>query len=251
MKTIHKQISISTISLILSITSFAQSPTLEPPEIYPVTPLPKIRANDVMWHRRLWREIDLTEKINQHLYYSDNNVLPKVSLYDILLHYVNNGLLTAFSPINDRFTDSLSIDSVNTISPVNSRDVVKFWLKEDWIYNSTYSKIEVRIVGICPVKIKKDKEGNIMGYEQLFWLYFPNIRGVLVNYDAFKKELTNGERISFDKVFLDRMFNSYILNQHSKNSQHVSNNKSELDTKLELEKTRFYILNSETRTWGE
>ena len=233
-----------------TIIGISQNPTLDPPEIYPVTPLPQIRASDVMWHRRIWREIDLTEKINQHLYYSKNNIYAEYALYDILLHYVNNGLLTAFSPINDRFTDSLRIDSVNQISPENTNDVVKFWLKEDWIYNSRSSEIEVRIVGICPVKIRKDENGYVAGYEQLFWLYFPNIRGVLVNYTAFKKELTNDERISFDKVFLDRMFNSYIINRGAKTEHYINKNKTELDKKLELDKTKYYYLNTDDMLWG-
>ena len=232
------------------ITGFSQGPVGESSEIYHVTPLPQIRSADVMWHRRIWREIDLTEKINQHLYFSKNNIYPDYALYDILLHYVNNGLLTAFSPVNDQFTDSLSIDSVNQVSPENTNDVVKLWLKEDWIYNSRSSAIEVRIVGICPVKIKKDENGYIIGYEQLFWLYFPNIRGVLVNYTAFKEELTNKERISFDKVFLDRMFNSYIINRGSKNQHYINKNKTELDKKLELDKTKYYYLNADNMLWG-
>lgn len=238
-------------SILLTTIGFSQAPVLEPKEIYPVTPLPIIRAEDVMWHRRIWREIDLTEKINQHLYFYKDNIYPQTSLYDILLHYINNGLLTAYATTNDRFTDTLAIDSVNQLSPENSKDVVKFWLKEDWIYNSAYSKIEVRIVGICPVKIKKDADGQIMGYEQLFWLYFPNIRGVLVNYTAFKEELTNNERVSFDRVFLDRMFNSYIINRGSKTEYHVGNNKTELDQKLELDKTKYYHLNTTTNLWGD
>jgi len=240
-----------TILLLLSFTTigFSQMPTLTPNQIYPVTALPKIRASDVMWQRRIWREIDLTEKINQHLYLYKENPIPNYALYDILLYYINNKLLTAYSPTNDRFTESLSIDSVNHISPKNSKDVVKFWLKEDWIYNSNYSKVEVRIVGICPVKIKRDEDGYIIGYEQLFWLYFPNIRGVLVNYGAFKKELTNDERISFDKVFLDRMFNSYIINRGSKSEQHVNQNKTELDEKLELDKTIYYHFNYSNNSW--
>ena len=244
----------------------AQSPTLTPSKTYPIAPLPKIRAADVMWHRRIWREIDLTEKINQHLYFYENNVYSKYCLFDIFLYHLNKGTITAFSAIDDQFTEEIPIDklqillsdSINgKLTTLNSKDVVKYWLKEDWIYNSKKSKIEVRIVGICPVKIKKGKNGNIIGYQQLFWLYFPHIRGVLVNYEVFKQENKKGndsgkenERISFDKVFLDRMFNSYIINRSTDKDKHVSKNKTELDVKLELEKSKYYLFNTLSRLWN-
>lgn len=36
-----------------------------------VVPYTHVREADVMWHRRIWREIDLREKINHPLYYPD------------------------------------------------------------------------------------------------------------------------------------------------------------------------------------
>jgi len=43
----------------------------------------------------------------------------------------------------------------------------------------------------------------------LFWLYFPELRYVLVNWDVFNRE-NDAERRSFDHVFWTRQFNSTI-----------------------------------------
>jgi len=239
--------------------------TLEPQTLYPVKPFPQVRVNEVLWQRRLWREIDLSEKQNQHLYFPKEDEKKNCSLYDILFYYIEKGLITAYDTKDDAFTKELTTaEVINIIGDslwneqsksliymnLNSRDVVKYWLKEDWFFNSVYSKIEVRIIGICPVKVKKDEKGNVMGYQQLFWLYFPNIRGVLVNFEAIKKLKEDDERISFDDVFFKRIFNSYIIQKEGNQNLEVKENLTELDIRLESEQTKIYFLNKQTKLWG-
>ena len=38
-----------------------------------VQPYPHLRQADVMWSRKIWREIDLREKVNHPFYYPDIN----------------------------------------------------------------------------------------------------------------------------------------------------------------------------------
>ena len=147
-------------------------------------------------------------------------------------------------------TDSVVVDGKLTLKPLDSRDVVKYWLKEDWFFDAKYSRIDVRIIGICPVKVKRDKEGNILGYEQLFWLYYPHIRGVLNSVEAIKKQKDDDPRISFDDILLKRMFDSSIILKEGKRLLEVTENKTELDIKLEKERTKSYFFNDQTKLWG-
>ena len=208
---------------------------------------PQIRASDILWHKRVLREIDLKEKQNSHLYFSQKNPLPENCFFDILLHSIKNGDIIAYSTKDDNFSKELSIEEVNNLllPNFNSKNIVKIWLKEDWIFNSLYSKIEVRIIGICPVIISKDSEGTITGYKQLFWLYFPNIRATLVNYDAIKTEETT---YSFDDIFINRMFSSLIINRKSSEN---NNSKNLLDEKLDLERSKFYQYDISSDSWGD
>lgn len=248
--------------ILLFIVNSAYGQVKDPIKIYPVKPLEKVEAKDVMWHRRLWREIDLTEKINQHLYFGDSKTNRNYCLYDILNKYIQSGAIKVYSATTDDFTKELTISETNNktgdsvfvegkliYKQLDSKDVVKYWLKEDWFFDTKYSKIEVRITGICPVKVKKDKNGNILGYEQLFWLYFPNVRGALVNYDAFQKQ-EDESRISFDDVLTyNRMFNSYIVVKSGNKLRELKQNKTELDVKLENEKTKIYHFNKQNQLW--
>lgn len=258
------------LSLLLSclqVAAQAIGKTDEPTPIYTPKELPLIRSADVMWHRRLWREIDLTEKTNQHLYFYKNNPKPNLCLFDLIYQHVLNGSLKAYSTKDDKFTTELNVDSlpilladsiyisdttenkIKQFVPVVSKDVVKFWLKEDWIYDSKYSRIDVRIIGICPVRIKKDEFGQVIGYQQLFWVYFPHARNILVNHEAFKKESEDAPRISFDDVFLERKFSSIIINENDKKDLHLKENLNELDTKLETERSKIYHYEPSLNLW--
>jgi len=221
---------------------------LTPTKIKTITEQPQIRASDILWQKRIWREIDLKEKQNEHLYFSKNNPLPNNCLFDILLHFINKGQLIAYSTKDDSFTKELSIEDIKSLLPsnFNNKDVVKIWLKEDWIYNSLYSKIEVRITGICPVILNRDEDGDITGYKQLFWLYFPNVRTVLVNFDAIKTEKTTS---SFDDIFIHRMFSSYIIKRKSEGNNYTKQNL--LDEQLDLERSKIYQFNEINDSWGD
>ena len=233
---------------------------LGPSKLYPVTPLPIIDERDVMWHRRLWREIDLKEKNNQLLYFPKEKA--DCSFYDILFSNLKKGYIKAYHPKDDHFSKELTVNELVSMigdsiynedkevvyQQLESRDVVKIWLKEDWIFNSKYSKIDVRIVGICPVKANLDKDGILMGYEQLFWLYFPNIRGVLTKLETH--EGRDSSRTSFDDVFIKRMFDSYIIQKEDGEKHYVKDHKTELDIKLENEKTKIYHYKKESNLWG-
>ncbi len=235
----------------------------QPSEKFPVIELPIVEAKDVMWHRRLWREIDLTEKINQHLYFPNAKEHRGYCMYDLLDYYLQDTLIKAYSADNDEFSrelslpelnastgDSLLVDGKMTYKPLNSRDVVKYWLKEDWFFDGKNSKVDVRITGICPVKVKKDVDGNVSGYEQLFWLYFPHIRGVLVNYEALKKEEESDPRVSFDDVFIKkRMFNSYIIVKEGNRLNQQKTKRNDLDIQLENEKTKYYHFDKASNLW--
>src|ERR1700744_2186379 len=54
-----------------------------------VTPYPNLREVDVAFAKRIWRDIDVREKMNQYL----NS--PKQRLIDVLLNAINSGKLTA------------------------------------------------------------------------------------------------------------------------------------------------------------
>ncbi len=61
-----------------------------------------LREADVMWEKRVWRIIDLREKINQPLFYPLTPTSDRISLWDILRHHLEKepGSLTPYDWFN-------------------------------------------------------------------------------------------------------------------------------------------------------
>jgi len=198
-----------------------------------VIPYAHVREADVMWHKRVWREIDLREKMNHPLYYPVEPIDDRKSLFDVIKHSViEEKTLKAYDPVDDEFTIPLTASEAlafmgdtitimmedeygdptipqKTYEPVESQDIIKYRIKEDWFFDNERSIMDVRIMGICPYKIATDENGNYKGIQAVFWIYFPEARYVFANYDVFNRQ-NDAERRTFEDIFWKRMFNSYI-----------------------------------------
>jgi len=198
-----------------------------------VVPYTHVREADVMWHKRVWREIDLREKINHPLYFPLEPIEDRKSLFDVIKNAVTvEKTLKAYDPGDDEFTRPLTTaeavarmgDTITIFledefgdptipqkdfAPVESQDIVKYRIKEDWFFDNERSIMDVRIMGICPFKNEVAEDGSVKGIKPVFWIYFPEARYVFANYDVFNRQ-NDAERRTFDDIFWKRMFNSYI-----------------------------------------
>lgn len=141
-----------------------------------VIPYAPIRQTDVAFSKRVWREIDVREKMNAIF------ASPKSRLMDIIVKAIQDGELTAYDPTStendpngDSFKNILPMDQVmarlggdsvlveefnENNEVISSRyesrtfsgeNVVKFRIKEDWIFDKQRSIFEPRIIGIAPL----------------------------------------------------------------------------------------------------
>jgi len=243
-----------------------------------VVPYPYIREADVMWERRVWRMIDLREKINLPLYYPVKPINDRKSLFDVIKQGVlEDGSITAYNPgavgQDDEFKvpftpaevkgllskidtlqrPNLVTDEMETIidtSDVTSENIKQYLLKEDWIFDRQRSVMDIRIIGICPMKEVIDKnDGSVRGYQPLFWLYFPELRYVLVNWDVFNRE-NDAERRSFDHLFWTREFNSTITKVSNVYDRNISEYQTGMDALLQSEEIKADLFNFEHDLWN-
>jgi gliding motility associated protien GldN len=214
-------------------------------------PYPSIREADVLWAKKVWRVIDLREKINLPLYYPTTTMDDRYSLIDLILKGVVGeigdgvlGDLDAFSAnTDDEFKTRLNtedeilnamgagtkmvlIEQVDgppivqeVVRGAQTLQVKQFLVKEIWYFDRNYSRLDVRILGLCPIReyIEEGLEeagGSADGVAkvQAFWVYFPEARDLFAQHEVFNP-LNDSQRRSFDDIFIKRYFGSYIVRE--------------------------------------
>jgi gliding motility associated protien GldN len=236
-----------------------------------VTPYPNLRESDVAFAKRVWREVDVREKMNQYL------ASPKQRLIDILMNAIADGELTAFDPTPDpkndpngdgfskplapaaaraRMADSSVVDkfdkdgnkigSTLKAGEFNPDSIVKFRIKEDWIFDRQRSMFEPRIVGIAPMI--KIKVGGSEDYQPAFWIYFPDARAILATKEAVSRG-SDATGLSFDDVFMKRVFTSYIVKVSNDKDERIKDYAQGIDRLYESEKVKKSLMDWEINLW--
>lgn len=287
-----------------------------------VIPYSNIRQTDAAFIHRVWREIDLRDKMNQIF------ASPKSRLMDILVEAIRAGELTAYDPTpteedptGDSFKtilppdqlmarlggDSVLVEMFNENNEVISsryeqrtfsgENVVKFRIKEDWIFDKQRSIFEPRIVGIAPLvapqipgadgfqnafeptaqggtdpfdpfaPLEEDsavepgnevlppvQEEGVVTTEidatPAFWVYFPEARHVLVNKEVVNRR-NDATGLSYDDVFIKRMFSSYIVKQTNPDDLRIKDYIADgVERLMESERIKKSLMDYEQDLWS-
>lgn len=243
-----------------------------------VVPYPYLREADVMWTRRVWRKIDLREKINQPMYYPTKPTNLRKNLITILQDAVIRSepfQLKGYDPYSgDDFKVQMTVAEISQIGvrndttqipypfpPYDMHDTVfieefkpervtQYYLKEDWYFEKQRSVMEPRILGICPMMKKYADDGTYMGMQPMYWLYFPAVRAVLINEEVYNP-YNFGSRITYDDLFMKRMFNSLIYKVDNVHDRLIEEYTKGLDALLEAENIKDIIFKFEHDVWEQ
>ena len=230
-------------------------------------PHPPLREADILWEKRVWRVIDTREKINLPFRY------PKQPLFTILANAVEAGELQAYSTEDDQFSHPLSsagvdalLRSIDTVAvwnfdheneeyqivenEVDPQEIKRYRLKEVWYFDNRLGKLEVRILGIAPIKEHYDDNGNFKYEAPLFWLYFPECRKILADYVAFNP-WNDRPQMSWTDLFDMRMFSSYIIKDSNVHDRRIEDYLAGPDRLKESERKGLEIFNREHDAWQE
>lgn len=235
--------------------------------------LPYVREADVLWSKRVWQVIDLREKMNQPLYFPITATNSRRSLMQVIIDGIREGSITAYDTQDDEFTvpltpeglmSQLEVSQIRTlqrptppydeydtliVTPFNTADVRRFRVKEEWFFDSKRSVLDVRILGISPVRENIDPlTGEVRGDEPLFWIYYPDARHVLANAEVYNRH-NDAQRVSYDDLFIRRFFSSYIYKESNVHDRRILEYYSGLDALLEAERVKNAIRTFEHDLW--
>lgn len=233
-----------------------------------------LRENDVMWKKRVWREIDIREKQNMAFRFPGDDYTGGGYFIEILLDAIKKGKIKAYSNIDDRFTSALSKEQIlemligspdtnEVYDPVtgelkivitrrefNPDIVTKYRIKEDWIFDRNLGRMVVRIIGIAPIKdIIDESTGLYRASQAVFWLYYPEIRPMLAQYEVFNPE-NDVARMTWNDFFEGRYFASKIIKTSNPFDMTYSNRRmSPLEALYEGQKATEMLFNKEHDMW--
>lgn len=241
-------------------------------------PYQYLREADVMWSKTIWRTVDLREKMNLPIFYPKTKIQERMSLIDLLLWGIDTQGLRAFTPDNNdyEFKQPMTRDEINVrfdakpktqmiedpetgewkevIIPatITSSEVKEYAIKELWFFDKQRSVMEVRIIGICPVRIYYSPEDYEMlepKKKKLFWVYFPELRKILANHEVFNV-YNDADKLTFDDLFAKRFFSSYINREsNTYEDRFISDYSSGIESLLESDRIKTEIFNYEHDLW--
>lgn len=193
-----------------------------------VLPYEPLREADIPWERRIWRVIDVREKINLPFTY------PVQPFFSIIADAAQSGEIKVFKDENfkemmlpEEVTGKLNkIDTVLIFNietyedevqivpnPVNPEDIKKYRIKEVWFFDKESSRMQVRILGIAPIQDVYDEDTGMFKYSiPMFWVYYPEAREALSRYQVFN-EYNDAAPGTWYDLFEQRRFSSYIYKQ--------------------------------------
>ena len=195
-----------------------------------VLPYQPLREADVFWEKRIWRVIDIREKMNLPFAY------PEKPFFTIVMEAAMNGEIGAYR-VNDydKFDSRLqpdevasmgsNIDTVITFDPetyeeqvqvvrndLNPEDVKQFRVKEVFFFDEETSTMQVRILGIAPLLDVKDDNGNFRFTKPMFWIYYPECRELFARHKVFNPG-NDADLGTWEDLFERRYFSSYIMKE--------------------------------------
>ena len=238
-----------------------------------------LRWDDALFAHKVWREIDVREKINKVFTYNAEDDNGSQVFMSMIMKAVNSGSVTVFDASDDRFTTPLTLDGVGMattgstgrfdtirvkdpnnpnkfkIKPINfdPAKVVKFQLLEEWVFDRESSRLFCRILGICPL-MEVEINGKVTGQlTKLFWIYYPDLRPMLAKSEVYNPKNMGRDRLTWEELFESRMFSSYIVKSTLDNPSNQSIRgkiKDGILALLEGENIKEKIFNYEQDLWS-
>ncbi len=226
-----------------------------------------VREADILWEKRIWRVLDVREKLNQSF------TAPESPLFQIISDAAMAGDLTVYSTQDDHFSKALTPDAVRSmlfktdtiyrpnldtgmdelVVVENVRDwesVKRFRIKEAWYFDAKTSTLQVRILGIAPMLDVTDENGDFKFEMPLFWVHYPTARPLLAQHKAITHGGNYAATTTWEDVFEMRYFASCVTKENNINDLRLQDMYSGVDMVMHGDKIEDELFNREHDMWS-
>lgn len=243
-------------------------------------PYPALRESDRIWEMVVWRHIDMNEKFNQFFYFpteTNNDTQGRINLVNAIVGALERGEIEVYEDADmtvvydqekalqslmadkqkdtvvgiDEFDEDI-VEQVRYKEPFDAATAKIIQIKEYWYIDKQDTRQKVRIVGL---NFKYRKEVTRAGETteddfESFWVPMDDmrVRNVLVNALAYDENNDIVER-SYDDIFIQRMFDSYIVRESNTYNRSISDYLTGEDAILQSQIIEDKIFDAESDMW--
>lgn len=253
------------------------SKSIDTPHKKPI-PYVQLREADIMWLQRVWREVDMRQKANHSFYFPIDPTQGRKNFMTTVMDAIQLERIHAYSAVDSNtlfpddtfkrqityseamgaFTSKTTIEDVDEWGDIIYKEaadtipleqITRFRIKEEVFFDKQRSVMETRILGIAPVKPEKNEDGDIEGYTEAFWIYFPEARFVFAEAEVYNVH-NDADRMTYEELFWKRKFVSRIIKVSNVYDRKIDQYKTPLDALLEAEYLEEEIFNREHDLWS-
>jgi len=220
----------------------------EQPKVCPVSHFSEIETKDIMYAEYKYRILDTLNEENRPLFFpksADDESESFNSLIDVFMYAIKNEGLTVYEPelsfargINifnqpaklkdveeklgksieelhvwdEEYYETYGENKIYYIkTPCDLDAVNNYVIQELWLYNYDNQPIDVKTVGIAPVRTffrpdDIDEENPLR--KIVFWAYYPQFQNIASQYNAYTADCQNSK--TFDQIVFNQDYKSEI-----------------------------------------
>lgn len=204
-------------------------------------PYPYLREGDVKFRRRIWRVVDLRQKMNRDLTWPGNpltRIVYDMALTGKIRPYKDDSLRSWYTPEDVKKVGSYEVitqiqdyrypgdefavkDTQYWVNPDFDK-IQKFMVLEDWIFDYKHSVFKPRIIGLAPMLKFKTSTGQDLGEYPMFWLKMDDLRPTFAKTEVFNR-YNDAMRVTVDDFFNNlRLFDSYIVRHSNQFDRYIA-----------------------------
>lgn len=236
-------------------------------------------AEDVVWRRDIYRELDLNDDANAGLYYPTEPVGTQMNLFTYLFKLImagpRHGGIAAYSydvnSGNERFDESLRIQPLKFLddyhifyergdrgvhiddSDIPSAEVKGYFIKESAYFDQVSATFHTKVQAICPVMYREDDFGDGVTKYPLFWVKYDDLAPFLSKQTIMTSNLNNAATMSLDDYFTTNAYRGKIYKTTNMLGKTLAQVAGGDTAKLSREQSRIEkeIERFEQNVWGD